>query len=304
MNAMTPIIPSITTTGTLAERAMLVSLRISQWSGRRFDRKVTKEVTDGNGAAADAGNFNKMLLPKEALAEIQSVVGETRTGFFERTLPWLDDGQRIMTADAFLAHSAWQRGQKVKFDAAVEIFIAAYPNHIESARRRLGSMFNTNDYPLPTELRDKFDMCMTVMPVPQSTDFRANVADSQADTIRAEIERAVTDATRAAMHDVWSRIGELVERMATKLREYKPKRGAAKAENVFRDSLVENIKDMIGVLPGLNITGDDRLTAMVDRLKTLTHYSADQLRTRTFIREDTITAADALLALVNSYRVG
>ena len=66
MNAMTPLASA---TSTLSTRAMLVSLSISQWSGRRLDREITDEVNQQHNAAADAGRYNKLLLPKEALAE-------------------------------------------------------------------------------------------------------------------------------------------------------------------------------------------------------------------------------------------
>lgn len=97
MNALTPI-PSAS--ATLSTRAMLVSLSISQWSGRRLDREITDEVNQSHNAASDAGRYNKLLLPKEALGGIVSVVSETRTDFLKRTLPWMDNGSRIMAADA------------------------------------------------------------------------------------------------------------------------------------------------------------------------------------------------------------
>ncbi len=299
MNAIS--MPVAAQSGSLSERSMLVSLRISQWTGRRFDKKVTTEVNASHGAANDAGNFNKQLLPKEALSEISRIVGETRTGFLQRTLPWLDDGQRIMAASAYLQHCAWQRGQTVKFEAAVKQFLVDYPDYVNAARSRLGSMFKQDDYPLPSELEGKFGMHMAVMPVPQSEDFRANIADAQAMQIKADIERNVNDAIKTAMHDVWSRIGEMTERMAVKLNEFRPSRHGRPASGIFRDSLVENVKDMIAILPSLNIVGDPRLDEMVERLKTLTTFRPDTLRSSVIARTDTAAAAQAIADTIADY---
>lgn len=131
----------------LASRAMIVSLSISQWSGRRLDRQITDEVNQNHGAAADAGRYNKLLLPKEALADIVSIVGETRSDFLKRTLPWMDNGSRIMASDAYLQHMSWVRGQVAKFDRAVDKFLSDYPQYVADARVRLNGMFKDDDYP-------------------------------------------------------------------------------------------------------------------------------------------------------------
>lgn len=68
----------------LAEKALLVTLNISQWSARKYDRKVTEEVNDTH-QAKDAGRFNKLLIDKTHLDEIQKIVNEAR--HFHATKP-------------------------------------------------------------------------------------------------------------------------------------------------------------------------------------------------------------------------
>jgi hypothetical protein len=50
----------------LHTRAMLVSLRISAWSARKYDKKISLEVAANHGASADAGRYNKYLMPADA----------------------------------------------------------------------------------------------------------------------------------------------------------------------------------------------------------------------------------------------
>ncbi|MDR6954151.1 hypothetical protein J2X65_003519 [Ancylobacter sp. 3268] len=286
----------------LASRAMLVSLSISQWSGHRLDRKVTDEVNQQHNAAADAGRYNKHLLPKAALAGIVSVVSETKAGFYGRTLPWMDSGARIMAAHAYLPHMAWIRKQSSKFDKAVDTFIGAYPGYVRDAQARLNGMFKPEDYPDADVLRGRFAMQVKVLPVPTSDDFRVDMSEAQAAIIRKEIEQQVTDATTSAVRDIYDRVAEVTGRMVERLNAYRPAvKEGDRAEGVFRDSLVGNIRDLIDVLPGLNITGDPQLAAMVEKLRPLAEHDAHVLRDNPRIRRDVAAEAQAILDSIGGF---
>ena len=82
----------------LSTRAMLCSLSISMWSARKHDPEVSEEIATRHGAQADAGRYHKVLLPKEALAEILKIVNEARQEHYFMTLPWGDDGYRVLPA--------------------------------------------------------------------------------------------------------------------------------------------------------------------------------------------------------------
>lgn len=299
MNAITK---NISAANTLASRAMIVSLSISQWSGRRLDRQITDEVNQQHNAASDAGRYNKLLLPKEALAEIVSIVSETRADFLKRTLPWMDNGSRIMAADAYMAHMSWLNGQIRKFDAAVNDFISKYPGYVNDARIRLNGMFKAEDYPDATTLRGKFAVDCKVLPVPTSDDFRVNMSDAQAQRIRDDIEKQVMEATTTAVQDVYRRIAEVTGRMVERLNAFKPAvRKGERTVGVFRDSLVENVRDLVMILPALNITGDPQLTEMAEKLKPLTEHDASVLRENPAIRRDVAAEAQNILDSVSDF---
>src|SRR5579884_3866071 len=84
----------------LSSRAMLCSLSISMWSARKHDPAASEEIASRHGAKSDAGRYNKVLLPKQALAEIQKIVSEARHEHYFITLPWADDGYRVLPAAA------------------------------------------------------------------------------------------------------------------------------------------------------------------------------------------------------------
>ena len=81
----------------LTHDAMLVSLRISAWSGRLYDRKASNHVAVHHEASASAGRYNKCLLPKAAFAALTATMSKTRSSHYEQTLPWDDHGSRLLT---------------------------------------------------------------------------------------------------------------------------------------------------------------------------------------------------------------
>lgn len=294
--------PNLSASNLLATRALLVSLSISSWSARKHDRSATDQIHQANQADSDAGRYNKLLLPKDALKDIQSIVNATRTDFIERTLPWANDGMRIMSATGYLAHVEWFRKQQTAFDKAVNEFVQNYERHVAAREKALGALFNPHDYPTQAEIKRRFCMTMTNWPVPSSDDFRVNISDTQADQIRQEIEASVKSATDNAVRDVYRRVSDVLERMVERLNAYKPatKKGE-RPEGVFRDSLVENVKDLINILPSLNITGDEKLAAMANQLRPLTSYEPSTLRQNTQARTETAQAAQAVLDSVKDY---
>ncbi|MGH0004519.1 hypothetical protein ACQU0X_31015 [Pseudovibrio ascidiaceicola] len=298
MNAISEI-PSVS--NTLACRAMLVSLSISSWSGRKLDRKVTEEVNTSRGAASDAGRYNKMLLPKEALDAIHKKASAIRNEFYARTLPWMDDGQRIMAANAYLAHSQWIAKQRSEYEQLVEELLTKYPDYVEEAKQLLNGMFVPADYPPVEILREKFGLSVVVLNVPNGEDFRVAMSDAQAEQIRSQIESKVTEASKNAMKDVYRRITESLTRMIERLNNYKPGSRIERAQGVFRNSLVENIRDLIDVMPALNITGDPELDRITERLKDVTVYDANVLKASTAKRKDTAAEAQAILDSMSDF---
>ena len=69
------------------EKYLLVALRCSKWSARKFDPKATQEVVDTHNAASDVGRFNKMLLSKVYINPVHSAFAAARAQHDKLTLP-------------------------------------------------------------------------------------------------------------------------------------------------------------------------------------------------------------------------
>lgn len=286
----------------LSGKAMIAYLKISQWSGHKLDREVTDEVNDMKNAKADSARVNKRLLPKDALAEVRSIADAIRAEFNKRTLPWLSDGARVMPSSKWKETASWMRSEQDKFDAAVDKFVAAYPTYLQRAANDLGDMFRATDYPTPKEVGKRFSIEVSLMPIPSGDDFRLDLAGEEMEELRLEVERSVERATTEAMKDVYGRVAEVTERMVERLSKFKPaKKKGERTEGTFRDTLVTNVRDLVAILPSLNIVDDDRLRDITRRLDALSQTSPQQLRDNPKARESTRDEAERILSLVSGW---
>jgi hypothetical protein len=281
---------------------MLVRLTIKQFSARKLDRRVTREVNDQHGAVADAGRYNKRLLAKEALAEIAGIANAARAAHYEHTSPWLDDGARVLSAIGFPTYSSKLLAMRLHFEAAVPRFEAAYPSLRDGAAADLGDLFDPADYPDPQDIGKRFEFRTAVYPFPEGADFRVSLADGQAADIRAEIASAAEATIQVAMRDAWQRAYDVAAKMKERLTAYTPGGDGIKASGTFHDTLVSNVTELCDILPGLNLAQDPALDAIARRLREeLGGFSAETLRANAGVRADTAAAADAILAHVQDY---
>lgn len=287
----------------LAQKALLVTLTIQQWAGRKLDKGATAKITRDAGAASNAARVTKSLVASQALAEITAIANKARAEHYTRALAWSDNGTRILSSLAYLDYCNVMSALQAEFRTAVEKFISNYADYRDKARDDLGAMFDELDYPSASELRARFSFPRPrFCPIPSAADFRVDIgAEFIADERRA-IEQDLRDMTETAMRDVFGRIAETVGTMAEKLNAFKPANGKGdKAGGIFRDSLVENVRSLVAVLPSLNITGDSRLNAIAERMAELCKIDASDLRIDAAERANVAQKAAEIVADVEAY---
>ena len=140
----------------LTHDAMLVTLRIHGWSGRRYDRKASQYVALHHDAAASAGRYNKRLLPKAALAALNATLNEARKTHYHHSLPWDDLGARLLPVANYERYTVALNDLIERMLTERSRFLADYDNQVERARLDLGRLFRPDDYPSRDELRGRF----------------------------------------------------------------------------------------------------------------------------------------------------
>src|SRR5262245_53965985 len=284
-------------TAPLSRKAVLVSVKISQWTARKLDRKVTREINARHNATPDAGRYNKLLIAAEHLQEMNGLVAQARKLHYTLTRPWADEGARILANSLFAKFSDEFRVLKREFNQAADRFADAYPSFVEDRRRALNGLFDPADYPSADSIRAKFQLEMSVMPFPDADDFRSDLDPETVADIKREIEETSRSVIDKAMQETFRDIVERVGHMADKLKNYSV--GDNADRNVFRDSLVGNVRSLVELLPAFNLTNDPALTALTKRIETeLCAEDPDTLRKDENVRASVAKSADDILAEV------
>ena len=281
--------------------AMLVGLRITAWSGRLYDREASDHVAVHHDACASAGRYNKRLLPKAAFAALTATMSEARTRHYANSLPWDDKGSRLLTVANYEHYTEFMDGLRERVVRQRARFIEDYDDYVDQARLDLGKLFRIEDYPSKDALQDKFSIHYRITPVPDADHFIAKLASNDTDRVKRDIERHIEEQLHDAVGDLYRRLAEAVDRVSERLQEDENGKPL-----VFRDTMISNIRDLVDVVPRLNIFGDDRLARLCERVKDrIGSVEPDSLRpSRTFdpvARAHVKRDADALMEQFAGY---
>lgn len=253
-------------------RALLVWLRISTWSARKYDRTVTNKVNAQYASTSDAGRYNKHLLPGDAKAykALITLAGSIRAQHYAHTLAWSDEGWRLLPTANYIAYTEWLRGEMAKYSTLTAEFVSEYPTMRAQAARLLNGLYKDEDYPQTRDLQSRFTLGVEYAPVPAQGDVRVNLGTDTVSMIETAISERMERATNTAMADCWSRLHTAVSHISDRLGD---------KNAIFRDSLIDNARETCAMLKRLNITNDANLDSMRVRVETeLLKYGPQTLR--------------------------
>lgn len=277
----------------LSTRAMLVTLNISQWTAKKISKKGTEEICQKHNTNSSWAKANKTLVADEELKKIAAIANEARTYHYEMTLPWSDSGQRILPAKAFFDYTQAMHSFSNRFFSQVDSFTMIYPDLKEEARKMLNGLFEEKDYPDPLNIRKKYRFETVIDPMPESSDFRVSLTDADTARIKAEIEERTNNRIKEAMADLWNRLFEVVTNIRERL---------SQPDAIFRDTLIENARDLCKILPKLNIGNDQKLESLSERVrKEIAILSPEILRNNKLVRKETAEKAQEIFDLMSSY---
>lgn len=264
----------------LTSKALLVSLKISQWSARKFDKRETAELALKHGTPAEVARVNKTLLPMaQSLDLIHKKTNEMRWAYYRNSLPWGQEGVNIITSAGYMDFTKLMRDHKHEWQGLVEDFLVEYPTLRENARSVLNGMYREEDYPDPSDLRRRFGCEVRFFPIPETGDWRVALSDEELADLQAQTREDIAQSQSIAMRDAWKRVHDVVEHALTRLKDPKA---------VFRDSLVENAKEMCRIMSVLNVVDDPALEKIRGEVEVaLCSHNVETLRSDPLVRQET-----------------
>jgi hypothetical protein len=150
-------------------------------------------------------------------------------------------------------------------------------------RPALSGLFRSEDYPDAKKIREKFELRLEIKPVMTGEDFRVKLSEEHRARISREIDADVRKLLAKGTQELWLRLRKLVDHMVTRLQQ---------PDGRLYASVVDNIVELINVLPDLNLTNDPALNAFVEEIRTrLCAASAKELKANDLLRASTAQEA-------------
>jgi hypothetical protein len=276
----------------LRTRAMLATLNISVWNPKRKDKVATLETLIKHNASRDAGAFIKNLLPDGAIDPVKKAESTLRRTFYSHTLPWQDNGIRILPSAAWADFSSEERAARADFDTAVGQFLLDYDAHRAKAQVSLNGLFNHADYPPVDEVRSKFGVNISWMPLPDSGDFRVDMPEEDMKQIRDELSRGTEVAMGAAKADLYNRLSTALVAVTNRLDE---------PGKVFRDSLINNLRTVCKEIPKLNVMDDAGILKLATEAERVANLDPEAIRMDDNVRAKANQTATDILENMGFY---
>ena len=246
-----------------------------------------------HGAHEGAGRYNKQLLrDAEKLEALRVLSGQIRQYFYKITLPWSDEGYRLLPAHFYFELTTKMREFEQAFAQQVEEFLAVYPSYIEQVRPELNGLFREEDYPSAEKLRNKFGVKLEVLPIPSGEDFRVTLSEEEQARVAREIDESVRQSLQRGTEDLWMRLKVVVAHMVERLNE---------PESRFHASLVTNVFELVDLLPRLNVNQDEELNRFAEEIKDrLCGFTAHDLKKNEILRVATANDAAEILTKMDA----
>lgn len=275
----------------LKNAAMLVKMTIKQWDPYARDDRATESVDVAFNTNGKSGNFNKKLLDRKILLPITTVLSEIRAEHNRMTMPWTYKGVSILPSSLFLEYTGKMRSLEPQLIDAVNNLGSQMPVHLANQRSVLGSLFNPDDYPSAEELTKAYGITHSFFPVPSTNHFVLDLEENEVLKIKQDLENNLKIASKEALSHLYSRVAKVVGAVHERLSD---------PENVFRACTFDNVRDLVEILPRLNVFEDENLNQICRDIKNnLLSVNPQVFRENLDVRKEVAQNAFDIIKLLN-----
>ncbi len=253
---------------TYSDKAMLATHKTSQWYPRKYDKQLSEDSSRANNAPSETVRATKRLFANEpaGFKAITAILTRSATRFKSLTLPWANDGQRLLSAKLYQTLVDSQRTDEIDLESACWAFVQReYADAIVDAQRTHGSLFDAALYPSAQEFPKLFKLSLRIDPLSDPDDFRVKVAeDAKAQIVESMIAQRNADMS-AAVCSIYGRLETCLTDMRDRLTAV-DKKDPSKP-GTFRDTITGNLAGLLDLIPDLNLTADPQLDSIATRIR-------------------------------------
>lgn len=244
-------------------RATRVSF--TSWGVKRAlsdDQK--SQAADAFGADAGFLSAGKKIIDTKhkAYSNVSKIKSRLAREWHECTLPYPEPGLRLIREQDVIVFNDRLEAGRVELLSAVEELQGAYLELKCKAQAKLGTLYNSSDY--PASVIGLFDVAWefpNVTPPEYLRMLNPKLYEAERQRIVARFDEAVTLAEQAFISDFKGLVDHLAERLTGTNID-----GSAKT---FKDSTITNLCDFFEHFSHMSIKSNDQLEALVDQAKSL-----------------------------------
>ncbi|MGO9110059.1 MAG: hypothetical protein ACLP9L_12575 [Thermoguttaceae bacterium] len=243
-------------------RAGMAAVRVSiSWFGTRKSLTVEQKAESAEPFNAEAKflSAGKKLLDisHPAFKAVTAVRGKVIAYWKSMSLPFPESGVRLIRQDRVEDFAAKMQEFQAELTEAVETLDRRYSELKATARQRLGSLFNSSDY--PASLAGLFEISFdfpSVEPPDYLQQLNPALYEQECERVQSRFDEAVRLAEEAFTAELAKLISHLTERLSGQ-EDGKPK--------IFRDSAVENLTEFFQRFRALNVRSSEQLHQLVSQ---------------------------------------
>jgi hypothetical protein len=283
---------------TIASKVLVVKPSISMVGKSVTDETLTNEVQSEHSIGRDGGAWVKKLYPSKhgepsALAAINSIVTQARKFHGMQTLR--SSFGDLLPSVAYSDYTDRMEEFRKKFDDEADYFAVRFPQILADCAEVLNGTFDRKNYPSEYNVRSRFNFTLATAPLPRSSDMLVKyLGEEQTAAVQANLARQVEIAAKNGVKQAMERVLQQVAHITDVL---------TRPSTKIYDSLIENLADLLKLVPAFNLTNDPQLSQLVHRCQADLLVAPDVLRdsavNRTIVASKAKVIADTFGGLGN-----
>lgn len=282
-------------------RALMAAVRVSfTWLGVRktltADQKAQAAETFGAEGQYLAAAKKLVDTGHPAFKAVTAVKNRIAGYWRAVSVPFPEPGIRLIRQDRIEQFDSHMTCLREELNHAVEALDRQYGSLRETARTRLGSLYNPSDYPVSLlgAFTVEWDYPSTE-PAGYLMEISPELYQQECHRVQARFEEAVTLAEQAFTEEFGKLVQHLTERLTA---------GEDGKEKTFRDSAVGNLRDFFDRFRALSVHSNEQLDRLVETAqRSLRGVGAQQLRDQQDLRQKIASQFSAMSAAVEGMMV-
>jgi len=302
---------------TFQKKVLVLEFHIGQWTYKKPSDKMIKITAEKTGVSADYLTGQVLAADRKYFKPLERLVSDFRSFVSEHTLINPESANFTLPVVNYEIIDNEIRKFSIEFEKLVGDIARQFEEIKDEARRFLNgnyeqTLFDEKFYPPVEKLigekiihrqgestvkHGKYYFEYRFKPYAVAGSLQADLVNESLQDLKKIMQSETQEDFKRVVSDIWNRIFDATSRLkdAMKKPDRQDKDGAFQAP-IFRDSIIGNIKDLVNIIPSLNIFQDPAIdAARTELINELCQLDPQELRDNKAKRLEVEKTADKIL---------